>query len=79
MYELCLSGRMPETQELLQKDDTIKIKRFVEPDHVYVHRNDTLAPSFALLRFAVVCTLSKETDYHPSRRTTLSMIGTIRC
>jgi len=28
MYELCLSGRMPEAQDLLQKEDTIKIKRF---------------------------------------------------
>ncbi|XP_076642400.1 glycogen [starch] synthase isoform X1 [Halictus rubicundus] len=27
MYELCLSGRMPEAQDLLQKEDTIKIKR----------------------------------------------------
>lgn len=29
MYELCLSGRMPDAQDLLQKEDTIKIKRFV--------------------------------------------------
>lgn len=29
MYELCLSGRMPEAQDLLQKEDTIKIKRCV--------------------------------------------------
>ncbi|XP_012057060.1 PREDICTED: glycogen [starch] synthase [Atta cephalotes] len=27
MYELCLSGRMPEAQDLLEKEDTIKIKR----------------------------------------------------
>lgn len=27
MYELCLSGRMPDAQDLLQKEDTIKIKR----------------------------------------------------
>lgn len=27
MYELCLSGRMPEAEDLLQKEDTIKIKR----------------------------------------------------
>lgn len=30
MYELCLSGRMPETQDLLQKEDTIKIKRSIK-------------------------------------------------
>jgi len=29
MYDVCLSGRMPEAQDLLQKEDTIKIKRFV--------------------------------------------------
>lgn len=27
MYEMCLSGRMPDVQDLLQKEDTIKIKR----------------------------------------------------
>lgn len=30
MYELCLSGRMPETQDLLEKEDTIKIKRSIQ-------------------------------------------------
>lgn len=29
MYELCLSGRMPDAEDLLQKEDTIKIKRSV--------------------------------------------------
>lgn len=28
MYEMCLSGRMPESQELLVKDDITKMKRF---------------------------------------------------
>lgn len=28
MYELCLSGRMPDAQDLLLKDDIIKIKRY---------------------------------------------------
>ncbi|XP_044736655.1 glycogen [starch] synthase isoform X2 [Chrysoperla carnea] len=27
MYDICLSGRLPDTSELLEKDDTVKIKR----------------------------------------------------
>lgn len=33
MYELCLSGRMPEAQDLLYKEDTIKIKRSIQKNN----------------------------------------------
>lgn len=37
MYELCLSGRMPDPQELLQKEDTIRIKRYTILFNVYLY------------------------------------------
>ncbi|KAF5293789.1 hypothetical protein FQA39_LY03274 [Lamprigera yunnana] len=39
MYEICLSGRLPETSELLQKDDLVCVKRCI-----YALQRDGLPP-----------------------------------
>jgi len=77
MYELCLSGRMPEAQDLLQKEDTIKIKRFIKNNQNNWIYNPILF--YLMFCFTDVYMLCKGMDYRLLQHIMLSMIGMIQC